>query len=349
MPATISRTARNLALVLSVLAFAGLAAAAPAAPTAPTKEPAAQDAKAHRPVVAVTDWIAADAVRLLAGSDIDVVVVPGLGLAAPARKVDAPKPGGAVVRPGTQREGEAKVTLAPDARAAIDAADAFVSTNEARDVHLAVRGLCPTQGALVSAIRPQQRVTRADGSVEPAFWTDAALWARTVIVARQTLAKVAPAQDQALKDRAKDARNTLLALNDEMLTSLATLPKDTVLIVGAEGLGQLARVHQLEVRVVPKSLDSQADREAMREIVDLVIARKIPAAFPVDGVINANLDELVTRVKARGGQLRIAHPLHVDTPAPGDDGSAGAVERMIRYNARTIRDAFTTQGLPSAK
>lgn len=317
----------------------------------PAEIPAKDIAEARRPVVAATDWIAADALRLLAGKDVDVVVVPGLTLGTPARRLDLSTPQPA--SPGPTRTGErsrpaSEFTLSEAARAAVDAAEGLVSTDESRDLHIATRDLCPAHAALVTTIRPQQRVERADGSVEPAFWVDAGLWARTVLVARQTLAKVAPEHDQALRTRAREARDALTALNDEMLKSYAELPRDAVLIVGAEGLGQLARVHEREIRVVPSSLKTEQDQKEMGELVDLIIARRIPVAFPIDGVRNANLEELAKRVKARGGDLRIAQPLHVDTPIAGDDGSAGAVERMIRHNARVVRDGFTTKALPTA-
>lgn len=335
MAASVTRLARVFALGVSLVTLAGTTGA----PGDVTKGADVRPAAAHRPTVAVTDWIAADAIRLLAKDDVDVVVVPGLGMASPARSATKPDAKG----------DEAKVALSDEARGAIDAAEALVSSAEAKELHAAAKDLCPAQGALASAIRAPLRVTREDGRVEPAFWTDAALWARTVFVSRQTLAKVVPEKDQVLKDRAREVRDRLMALNDEMLSSYGGLSRDTLLVVGAEGLGQLGRVHQLDVRVVPASLDTPEQREAMRELVELIVARKTPAAFPVDGVINGNLEELVRRVRARGGELRIAPALHVDTPAPGDDGSPGAVERMIRYNATVVREAFTTRALPTAK
>lgn len=327
------------------------ASTAPASP-GPTQKPQANaPSKAQRPVIAVTDWIAADAVRLVAGDDVDVVVVPGLGASTPARTIDAtlPRQTSPNTRPGERGRLDGPFELADEARAAIDAADGLLSTNESRELHIATRDICPQHAALVSAVRPQQRVKRANGVLEPAFWLDAALWARTATVARQTLAKIEPENDQALKARAQEVRNALIALNDEMLLSYAKLPSDAVLIVGAEGLGQVERVHQREVREVPMSLKSEAEQQEMRELVDLIIARKIPVVFPIDGAPNANLDELVKRVKVRGGDVRLGEPLHVDTPIPSDDGSAGAVERMIRHNARVVRDGFTPKGLPAAK
>lgn len=343
------------------IASAGLAAqpgaARPQQPAQqPVEMPAKDNAEERRAVVAATDWIAADALRLLAGKDVDVVVVPGLTLGTPARRLDltTPQPTSpGPAAPGPTRTGErprstSELTLSDEARAAVDAAEGLVSTDESRDLHIATRDLCPAHAALVTAIRPQLRVERADGSVEPAFWVDAGLWARTVLIARQTLAKVAPEHDQAFRTRAQSTRNALMALNDEMMLSYSQLPKDAVLIVGAEGLGQIARVHEREVRVVPSSLKTEEDQANMAELVDLIVTRKIPVAFPIDGVRNANLDELAKRVKARGGDLRIAQALHVDTPIAGDDGSAGAVERMIRHNARVVRDGFTTKALPTA-
>lgn len=344
-------TARAAAVGVMMLACVG-AIAAPAssarAPGAP-KASVPMAAEAKRGTIAVTDWIAADAVRLLAGDDFDVVVVPGLGASTPAR--------GAAAAALPERAGEAgdsvsdgtALDLSDQVKAAIGAAQGLLSTNEDGALHEATREMSPHQAALVSAIRPQLRVKRGDGTVEPAFWVDAALWARTVSVARQTLAKIAPEMDQSLMARAQDVRGRLMTLNDEMLLRYSELPRDAVLVVGAEGLGQIGRVHEREVRVVPSSLKTEGEQQAMRALVDLIILRKTPVVFPIDGAPNANIDELVKRVRARGGAIRVGEALHVDTPLAGDDGSAGAVERMIRHNARVVRDGFTSKGLPTAK
>lgn len=338
--------AKALALgVAMTLACAGLAMAPAPAPTPAATAPAKEDAKAERPMVATTDWIAADALRLIAGDDVDVILVPGLPANTPASAAPAQT---GTARTGERSRQQTELVLSEETRTAIDNADGLLSTDESRDLHIATRELCPQHAALVTAIRPQLRVKRADGSIEPAFWLDAALWARTVSVSRQALSKVAPDKDQAFQTRARDVRNTLMALNDKMLVSYSELPKDAILVVGAEGLGQVGRVHEREVRVVPSSLKTDADQAAMRELVDLIASRRIPVVFPIDGAPNANLEELVKRVKARGGDVRIGDALHVDTPLAGDDGSAGAVERVIRHNARVIRDGFTPKGLPTA-
>lgn len=372
------RTPALLVLVFAIgLSMSTLDATIAAPPAQPARTPDAQAAPAStttakaRPRIAVTDWIAADALRLLAGNDVDIILVPGLNLASPARRTVAPAPSrqhpgtrvapprdGAerVVTPGTEpaRPGASAPTpepmpLAEESRKAIDAAEALLSTDESRELHAAAKDLCAHHASLASAIRPQLRVARADNAIEPAFWMDAGLWARTVLVARQTLTKAAPEHEERFKSRAQEARDRLLVLNDEMLASYGALPTNATLIVGAEGFGQLTRVHTLDVRVVPAGLNTKEEQEALREIVELILARKIPVVFPVDAMPNPTLDELVARVKARGGNVRIGATLHLDTPIPGDDGSAGAVERMLRHNARAVREGFTAKGLPSAR
>lgn len=342
-------------LVASVCLCAAISSTAALAAPKPEPAPIAPTPSTKKPVVAAADWIAADALRLLAGDTVEIRPVPGLAApltpeATPTARATKPA---APANGSPDQQSDAAVRLSDQARNAIDSADALLSALDAPGLHAAAKELCAVHGALATAIRPQLRALRADGTLEPAFWTDAALWARTVSVTRQTLAKLDPNHDPAaeslLKERANTLRSGLITLNDEMLNTYATLPHNAPLIVGADGLGQVARVHHLDLHLVPRSLDSKEDQEAMRTLVELIIESHVPAVFPVDGRPNSNIDELVKRVKARGGTITIAPALHVDTPAPNDDGSAGAVERMIRHNARTIRDAFAPKGLPLAK
>jgi hypothetical protein len=364
-------------------------APAPAAPTSPASPTTPAHDIAVRMIAA--DWVAADMLRLVAGPRVEVVLVDALS--KDAQPVATPAP---VLSPDTPTDAAALARAEAALAAAIDPSwrDTFKGVHGAvatssgptfRDTAIALRLRPDAVVALDESLRPQLRVPRdatkpnnptspaqRAAQVEPLYWHDPGLWARGVTVARRAVdaalrAHLAASHPDAASDaiiaevatRAREARDRLVALNDQISAQYTRLAQGTTVVVAAPGLAQLARVTRLDIRVVPSAWDQPDDAHAMDALVSRMVERRVGVVFAVDAVDNPGIAEVIRRCADKGLKVRVGGTLHLHTPLPRDragsaDGAqqpleAGAVERVLRHNAKVIVGALVPEGLPRAE
>lgn len=385
---------RAAIIAASFLAASGLCASvaraqstpAPAAPTSsstPTSPSTpATPARDITVRIIAADWVAADMLRLVSGPRVEVVLVDALSkdaqpVAKPAPVLSPDTPNAAPDTPEIVRAQDAlAAAIGPSWRDTLKDVHGAIATSSGptfRDAAIALRLRPDAVVALDESLRPQLRVPRDatnPAQIEPLYWHDPGLWARGVTVTRRAVdaalrAEIAAANaDEAtdaiiteLATRAREARDRLVALNDQISAQYTRLAQGSTVVVAAPGLAQLARVTRLDIRVVPRAWDQPDDAKAMDALVATMIERRVGVVFEVDAVDNPGIAEVVRRCADKGLKVRVGGTLHLHTPLPRDTAGvtgadaleAGAVERVVRHNARVIVGALVPEGLPRAE
>jgi manganese/zinc/iron transport system substrate-binding protein len=161
---------------------------------------------------------------------------------------------------------------------------------------------------------------------DPHIWMDPVLWAETVA------ALPLPATPGAAAFRADAARLDAFAR-----AGLATIPAARRLLVTAhDAFGYLSRAYGIEVAGVQGiSTESEAGLQRIAELVDLIVARGVPAVFVESSVSDRSVRALVEGAAARGHDVVVGGELFSD--AMGPDGSyEGTWIGMMDHNLTTI-------------
>lgn len=161
---------------------------------------------------------------------------------------------------------------------------------------------------------------------DPHLWMDPVLWAETVT------ALPLPATPGAAAFRADAARLDAFARE-----GLATIPAERRLLITAhDAFGYLARAYGIEVQGVQGiSTESEAGLQRIAELVDLIVARQVPAVFAESSVSDRSVRALVEGAAARGHQVAVGGELFSD--AMGPEGSyEGTWIGMMDHNLTTI-------------
>ncbi|WP_205518728.1 metal ABC transporter solute-binding protein, Zn/Mn family [Pseudotabrizicola algicola] len=172
---------------------------------------------------------------------------------------------------------------------------------------------------------------------DPHVWFDPALWAQATEGMEPLLAAFAP--DVAARGAAYRAQIAEIATYARQ--ALDTIPAEARLLVTAhDAFAYFGRAFGLEVEGVQGiSTESEAGLARISELVDLLVARRVPAVFVESSVSDRALRALIEGAAARGQQVRIGGELFSD--AMGPDGSyEGTWVGMMDHNVTTITRAL---------
>jgi manganese/zinc/iron transport system substrate-binding protein len=87
------------------------------------------------------------------------------------------------------------------------------------------------------------------------------------------------------------------------------------------------------------STESEAAVHRINELVDLIVAKKLPAVFVESTISPKNVEALIEGCRARGHTLRIGGELYSDAMGPAGTPE-GTYIGMVRHNVRTIVEAL---------
>lgn len=186
------------------------------------------------------------------------------------------------------------------------------------------------------------------GHFDPHVWFDVSLWTRVVERTRDALIERDPAGKDVYAANAAKYAAQLRELHEWCLAQVARIPeKDRVLVTAHDAFGYFGRAYGLEVHAIQGiSTDSEAALKDINALVDLLVARRIPAVFIESSVPRKAVDALVEGCKARGHTVRIGGELFSDALGPPST-SEGTYIGMMRHNVRTIVSALAP-GAPEA-
>jgi len=179
------------------------------------------------------------------------------------------------------------------------------------------------------------------GRADPHLWGAADLWARGIDVVADELARMRPACEPALRERAERLREQYLALHAWALASSATVPASwRTLVTSHDAFEYFGAAYGFDVAGIEGiSTESEASIADIRDTADLVIASGVPAIFIETTISPRTIEAVRAAVRDRGGDVVIGGTLFGD--AMGDAGTPeGTYVGMLRHNVTTVVEAL---------
>ena len=206
----------------------------------------------------------------------------------------------------------------------------------------------PTVAVSPEAIDPGDLITTQDVyGIDPHLWMDASLWSGIAPVIAGTFAEIAPDCATDMESRAGAYGEQLAALHGWIEASIASIPEaQRILVTAHDAFAYYGRAYGIEVAGIQGiSTESEAGIADIREMVDTVVEREVPAVF-VESTINPRTIQAVIDAAAERGQaIEIGGELYSD--AMGETGTAGGTYiGMLVENTLTIVEALGGKPAP---
>lgn len=182
------------------------------------------------------------------------------------------------------------------------------------------------------------------GHFDPHVWMDVAAWTRCVDAVAQALSEFDPAYAADYAQNAQKYQAALKDLHEYGVRSLASIPQASrVLITSHDAFNYFGRAYGLDVQGVQGiSTESEAGLQRINDLVDLIVARNVPAVFVESSVSRKNIDALVEGARAKGHAITVGGELFSD--AMGEPGTyEGTYIGMLDHNITLVTRALGGQ------
>lgn len=203
----------------------------------------------------------------------------------------------------------------------------------------------PVQAVAEAAIPADELILPEEAAyADPHVWMDAALWARTAGVIADTLGEVVPDCAGAMQARAEAYAIELVALDEWVRLSMASVPEgQRILVTAHDAFAYYGRAYGIEVAGIQGvSTESEAGIADIRETVDLVVSRDVPAVFVESTISPRTVKAVIEAAADRGHEVKLGSELYSD--AMGEEGTAaGTYIGMIYANTISIVTALRGQ------
>jgi manganese/zinc/iron transport system substrate-binding protein len=270
-----------------------------------------------------TTGMVADIVRAVGGAEVEVTQLMGAGvdphLYKPTRDdVQTILSGDIVFYSGLMLEGKLADTL----------------VKIARDKPVV---------AVTERLKESQLLEPEDfaGHYDPHVWMDIPAWSECVVVVAAELARFDPPRATLYAERSAAYRLELETLHAYGQRVMATIPQSRrILITSHDAFNYFGRAYGLEVLGVQGlSTESESGLQRVNELVDLIVAKQVPAVFVESSVPRKNIEALVEGASSRGHEVRIGAELYSD--AMGEAGTyEGTYIGMLDHNLTRVAIAL---------
>jgi len=176
---------------------------------------------------------------------------------------------------------------------------------------------------------------------DPHVWMDVSGWREAVAVVADALAAFDPQASDFYQANAAALRNDLKQLDDYARKTIASIPENQrILITAHDAFAYLGRAYNIEVMGIQGiSTESEAGLKDINRIVDVLVARRVPAVFVESSVSDKNVKALMEGAASRGQKVTIGGELFSD--AMGKPGTyEGTYIGMIDHNVTIIARAL---------
>ncbi|HUS52748.1 MAG TPA: zinc ABC transporter substrate-binding protein [Thermohalobaculum sp.] len=200
----------------------------------------------------------------------------------------------------------------------------------------------PTKAVAEVAV-PQDRLLAFAGAhyPDPHVWMDVSQWASTAPVIAELFGAMVPECAEAMQARAVAYAAELAALHDWVRASVATIPAEQrILVTAHDAFAYYGRAYGIDVAGIQGiSTESEAGIADIRQTVDTVVARNVPAVF-IESTINPRtIQAVIAAAAGRGHAVALGSQLYSD--AMGEAGTAaGTYIGMIHANTLAIVSAL---------
>ncbi len=285
--------------------------------------PANSGRNSKKPLVVVTTGMIADLVRQIGGDTIEVRQLLGSGidphLYRPSRD-DAKEImlADLVFYNGLKLEGRM--------------GDLLSQQPVAPKLHVAVSDALPRDVILGDP---------AHEAADPHIWMDVSMWAMATKEIEGALAKIVPDKKNEFESRGMALRLKLADLDALGMQWLSTIPESKrILITSHDAFHYFGNRYGLRVEGVQGvSTSSEAGLKRIRELVDLLHEKGLPAAFVESSVPGDSIEAIIKGAEEKGTVVKIGGELYSDAMGPPDSG-ADTYEGMMRHNFKTITEAL---------
>jgi manganese/zinc/iron transport system substrate-binding protein len=181
----------------------------------------------------------------------------------------------------------------------------------------------------------------ASNHIDPHVWMDAKGWMKAVEVVAKALAEFDSAHAVLYRQNAESYLERLNELDDYARRSIASIPDgQRILITAHDAFTYMGRAYGIEVVGIQGiSTESEAGLKDINRIVDMLVAKQIPAVFVESSVSEKNVKALIEGAASRGHQVQIGGELFSD--AMGRPGTyEGTYIGMIDHNVTIITRAL---------
>ncbi|MCB9872987.1 MAG: zinc ABC transporter substrate-binding protein [Planctomycetaceae bacterium] len=180
-----------------------------------------------------------------------------------------------------------------------------------------------------------------EGHFDPHVWMDVSAWSECVALIAKVLGEYDTANADFYLTNAISYRDELAKLDEYAKKSIATIPEDRrVLVTAHDAFGYFARAYKIEVRSVQGlSTESEASVQDINNLVNFIVAKKIPAIFVESSVSEKNVRAIIEGAAQQNWEVTIGGELFSD--AMGKPGTyEGTYLGMIDHNVTIITRAL---------
>ncbi len=180
-----------------------------------------------------------------------------------------------------------------------------------------------------------------EGRFDPHIWMDPALWAPLADEVATALTALRPAAEADFRANAATFKDEAKSLHIYANTVLQSVAKERrILVTAHDAFSYFGAAHGFEVEGIQGiSTESEAGLNRISALVDLLVARDVPAVFVETSVSDRNVRALIEGAAAQGHNVRIGGSLFSD--AMGPEGTyEGTWLGMIDHNVTTISRAL---------
>ena len=183
-----------------------------------------------------------------------------------------------------------------------------------------------------------------EGLYDPHVWFDMTLWAYVVDTITTALIDLLPAEKAYFLSQKDAYVSEFMAVKQATLDKVNQLaPEQRVLVTAHDAFNYFGQFYGFEVKALQGiSTQSEAGIEDVKELVDFIVDRKIPAIFVESSIPKRHIQAVQESVKAKGWAVDIGGELYSD--ALGDaNGNAGTYLGMVQHNVNEIVNALIVQ------
>ena len=273
--------------------------------------------------ITATTGMIADAARNIAGDRADVVGLMGPGVDPHLYKAT----------PGDLRELQsADLILYNGLHLEGKMGEVFEKLARTKPVVAVAEGLDPAK---------LRKPAEFEGNYDPHIWFDVALWSGAVRNVANALKEQDPEGAAIYEKNAAAFIAKLDSLDAWVRQRMNEVPKEhRILVTAHDAFGYFGQAYDVEVRGLQGiSTLSEFGLADLREVIDMIVERKVNAVFIESSVPKRSIEALVEGVRDRGHEVRIGGELFSD--AMGEDGTPeGTYIGMVSANVNTIANAL---------
>jgi manganese/zinc/iron transport system substrate-binding protein len=178
-------------------------------------------------------------------------------------------------------------------------------------------------------------------TADPHVWMDVQLWTHvTNSIERQLIQKL-PEHENLFASNAKSLRLRLEKLDQLGQQMLGSIPSEQrILITSHDAFRYFGKRYGLQVEGIQGiSTSSEAGLHHIRELVDLLVSKKVRAVFVESSVAQKSIQALIEGAAQQNAMVEVGGQLYSDAMGPAGSG-ADTYEGMMLHNFRVIAKAL---------